>query len=198
MYVDKTNYEDIVKYYKKTYVKLRECGEVIYLITEVYKDKIILQDIQGEEVAICLEQGYNLDYVIPKKTVYQHGENALFLSRIPARMWQKGMSNKNTMFQLLSAAGSWHPHPFDIKVIDGFVNKPSYFSLDDAVTNFTKGDHLQSAALTPRISMSRKGAVFIDTVMVGRFAATSRTVTFKKIFRDEIVQAFPGCKYKEL
>lgn len=198
MFVNKSNYDDIVKYYLKTFVQFKEEGEKIFFIKQVSHNEIICEDSKKEEVAICLETGYTIDYVIPKKTVYQYGEHALFLSRIPARMWRKGMDQKNTSFSLLHESGLWVNCPFSIATIEGFVNKPSYFTFQEALNNFSKGEHLQSAALTPRISMSRKGGVFIDTVLVGKYDFTKDLLSYKKIFKPELAKAIPDVKRREL
>lgn len=198
MYVDKTNYDDIVKYFHKTYVKFKEDGDTVYYIKQVTHSDIIAEDSKGNEVAICLTTGYNIDYVIPKKTVFQHGEHALFLTRVPARMWRKGMDSKNTEFSILSAAGAWSKIAFNIQYIEGFVNKPSYFTYEEAKNNFQKGEALQSAALSPRISVTRKGAVFIDMVMVGKIDFDKNLLTCKKIFTPELTKVFGDVKVKML
>lgn len=198
MFVNKDNYDDIVKYYLKTYVKFKETKDEIYFIKQVTHTDIICENSKNEEVAICLTVGYTIDYVIPKKTVYQHGEEALFLARIPARMWRKGMDSKNTTFAILSAAGNWTTISFSIQAIEGFVNKPSYFEFKDALNNFEKGTNLQSAALSPRISITRKGAVFVDQVLVGKYDFVYKILTYKKIFGPELAVAIPNVKRKEI
>lgn len=196
MYVDKHCYDDIVKYFHKTYVKFKEDVDVIYLIKQVTHSDIIAEDSKGNEVAICLNTGYNIDYVIPKKTVFQHGEHALFLARVPARMWRKGMDHKNTEFSILSAAGNWSKIPFNIQHIEGFVNKPSYFTYLEALNNFQQGEALQSAALSPRISLTRKGAVFVDMVMVGKMDFEKNVLACKTIFSPELVRVFGKAEVK--
>jgi hypothetical protein len=192
MYIDKHNTADIVKYFHNTYVKFKEEGDKIFRIKRVNPNHVLVEDCRGEEAIIDLEEGYHLDYVMPKKTVFQVGESSYFLSRIPARMWKKGMSVDNTQFQVLSSTGMWVPTSFDINTLESFVNKPCYFKLDDAIANFTGATGLQSAALTPRISISKNGSVHIDTVMVGKYSFAKKELTYKAIFREELSKVFTG------
>jgi hypothetical protein len=181
--------EDCKKYFQHCWVKFKEEGEKIFYITHVDKKYIHAKSIQDEEILVDHQEGYTIDYLIPKKTVFQHGECAVMLSRIPARMWKKGMNKVNTEFKSLDFHG-WTSREFDMHIINGFVNKPCYYSAQDALNDFAKSEHLQSAALTPRISISRKGTVYVDTIPVGRWLQEKKTLSVKKIFNTEVKPLF--------
>ena len=191
MFVNTDNWEDCRKYYEHTFTKFKETGDTIFYIQKVSPDDILAKDINGNEVGIYLDSGYNLDFVLPRKTVYQYGAHAAILQRIPAKQWKKGMCAGNT--QTLVACPEWMPISFDIKIIEGFVNKPSYISSKDAVPRLIDGT-LTSAALSPRFSMNNNGDVFLDTVVVGTMSFDQGIVKAKKIVEKEIKELFPTFK----
>lgn len=190
MLINKHNTNDITKYFLNTHVKFKEEGDKIFFVKKVTPNHVLVVDQNNEEAIIDLSEDYNLEYVIPKKTVFQLGEHALFLSRIPARMWKKGMSVDNTQFAKLSTTG-WEGIPFNIHTVESFVNKPCYFTLEDAITNF-EAAQLRSAALSPRISISKNGGVWIDTVLVGKFSFAKKELACKAIYKPELSKLFTG------
>jgi hypothetical protein len=176
MFINSENWEDGRKYYKNTFVKLHstktDLGEKIWKITNIDKKYLDAVDVNGNEVRAELSRGINLNYILPRKTVYQYGENAAMLSRTPARQWFKGIHPENTSILVLDALGKWNPIGFDVATIEG------YYVFEDAMNNF-KGA-LHSAALSPRVAVCKAGGVFIDTVLVGKI--TSKTLNIKKSF----------------
>lgn len=193
MFCNNLNYEDVKKYYQGTWVKIEECGERIYTVDKVtskYTDLSSPSRGEGDdeaEIRIDMEVGYNLNYVIPKKTVYQYGERALLLQRVPARMWRKGMDAKNTEFLSLDEKGNWKKTALATPVIEGFINKPSYYSVEDALVGFDNA--LESAALTRRVTLTKGGGVFIDTVYVGKLE--KKGLAFKAIYESNLAPLFP-------
>lgn len=195
MKVDNSNWEDCQKYFGNTWIKVKECGERVYHVDHVssaYTD--LSSPPRGEndedaDIRIDMKNGYTIDYVIPKKTIFQYGKQAIVLQRIPARMWKKGMDSKNTEFLALNEKSTWGKVPINLSIIDGFVNKPSYFDLVTALAEF-KTD-LVSAAFSPRISMSKDGSVFIDTVFVAKYYMKDNAIKVKKIFVNDLVPFFP-------
>lgn len=196
MYVDVNNIEDVKKYFLHTYVKFKEKGEKIFLIKEVSSIEIIAEDLQGEEISVDLQIGYTLDYLIPKKTIYQHGKNAILLTRIPARMWRKGMDSKNTKFFILGFSNKWHEIPFNMDIIEAYVKKANYFSFEEVLKYFsTPHNMLESAALSSRIAISKKGRLFLDDIQIGKYLKSKKQMVVKKIFYSDIKNLIPDIKY---
>lgn len=194
MIASKDNWQDVKKYYHSTYVKFPSEGERIWLITSVTKDHIFAEDSSKEQVCIELERPFHIDYVLPKKAVYQFGDTAAQLVRLPYRMWKKGLCAENTSMFVCGANGVWANMPFSIENIEGFVNKPGYYCFADAKNNFENGEQLQSCALSPRVSLTRKGGVFIDSTLVGRLNKTGLSI--KDVFVPDISPLFPEVKVK--
>lgn len=191
MFANTENYEDINKYFSHTYIKFKEEGEKAFLVTSVNSDTLIAEDHTGDVIGIDLNEGYELDYILPRKTVFQYGECAAILSRIPARMWKKGMDTKNTSFFILDSNGRWKMASLTFSIIDGFVNKASYVSLE----RFLEGG-FDSAALNPRISISSNGNVFVDNVRVGTHNKVKGNFLIKKIYIPEIEKVIVGHKIR--
>lgn len=190
MFVNSQNFDDVKKYFQHTYVKFKETGDHIWHIDTVSSNEILCTDKSKEQVGIDLTIGYNLEYILPRKAVFQFGRKAIMLSRIPARQWKKGMCKANTAFHTLSADGSWLSYGFEIDLIEGFVNKPSYYPVEQALKDFQ--NDLVSVALTPRISMSKNGKIYIDSVLVARYTEEDQKITCRKIFAPEISKVFSG------
>lgn len=197
MIVSKSNWEDAKKYFHHTYIKCSETGDEVFFVDEVTPEWMILSDSNGEKAGIKLDTPYELSYVIPKKTVFQNGEYAVQLSRIPARMWKKGMNKQNTTFHKLNNGADWVNTDISIGLIEGFVKKPGYMSFADAQREFQAGT-ISSAAITPRIAMSKAGNVFIDSVLVGKYKDDKKVLICSKIFSPELSKHFPKLTMKEI
>ena len=196
MLASKENWKDVQKYFQGTFVKFASEGEKIWQIYKVNDEIILAKDRNGEEVCVELARPFKIDYVLPKKAVFQFGENAVILQRLPHRMWKKGLSNENTELIACNANGAWNALGFNAEILEGFVNKPGYFSFVDAESQFKNGESLQSAALSPRITLTRKGGLFIDTVLVGRLNKSGLVV--KKTFFNDVAAYFPSSINKKM
>lgn len=197
MFANQDSWEDVKKYYGNTYVKFPDLtGDHLWYVEHVSPDKILVTDSNGEEAGIDLLVGYEITYVIPGRATFQYGPNAVQLSRQPARQWKKGMCKANTSFFALGMAG-WGTQEFNIKIIEGFINKPSYYTIDLALKGFEKGE-LVSAALSPRVSVRKDGKVYIDKVLVARISLDKKEILFRKLFKPELEPLFPGFKTKVL
>ena len=194
MHVSSNNVEDINKYYKGTWIKCKEEGDVLFYVESADTAAIYVSSISDEKCFIKLtKEGYFLDFLIPRKTVYQYQNNAVMLSRTPARMWKKGVCASNTSFRMLKASG-WSSLDFNKHMLEGFVNKPVYGTL-----NSLKNDPgMDSVALSPRISMTKTGHVYIDDVMVAKYMEEKATLTTKSLFVPHLRPYFSNVFIKEL
>jgi len=189
MYVNQDNWEDCKKYYEHTFTKFKETGDTIFYINKVTPDDIVAVDINKNEVGIDLTVGYNLEYVIPRKTVYQYGSRAYMISRIPAKQWKKGMCSSNTQIHYLD--DQWMLTEFDMNKIEGFVNKPSYLTSAQGIPKLLNGECV-SIALSPRFSMNNTGYVYLDSCIVGEYSFSNNVLKGKKIFAPEFKTLFPN------
>jgi hypothetical protein len=202
MEINRNNWEDVKKYYEKTWVKFpRLSQDQLWHIDRVNPDFCEVSSTNGDEALIDMNKGYEMDFVLPKRTIFQHGDKAVMLSRIPARMWKKGISKANTSFAILSTNG-WTAGEFDPSLIEGFINKPSYFGVKEIIAEYTKPNPEKlSMAFSPRFAVNAKGGVYIDTVLVGRlqFLKAGPVLTVKKIFAPDLFSYFYNyCQIKSL
>lgn len=199
MFANQSNVDDVKKYYHQTWVKFPKLsGDTLWWIERVSHEFLEVLSDKGEEALIDLKRGQEMDYVIPKKAVYQFGGKAAYLSRIPARQWKKGMCDKNTKFQVLGSA-KWDNAHFDIGIIAGFVNKPSYLDFYSVLKQWQVQDYTTvSVALTPRISCNFTGSVFIDDTLVGKYDLAKDILTTREIYKENLQPLFYKSKLKVL
>lgn len=190
MLATNTNWKDVQKYYQGTFIKLRELGEVPLLVDRVTDKAIwgIKQDGEKVELVLC-EEGYDLDYCIPKKTVYQCGEFAYIIERVPARMWRKGWSSENSVVSVIGDNGSFSKVNWDINAVAAFVNKPAYCNLEDLRSGYI------SVALNNRF-YAYKNFIGVDESVIGVFDLNKQTIYYRKLFEREIRNLFAMKNYK--
>ena len=197
MYVSLDTWEDVKKYYHQTFVKFKETGEEIYYIKEVNSSEIVAENMQGEEVGIIVENGYTIDYILPRKTLYQEAGSVVMLSRIPARMWKKGLNKQNTKFEVWDGH-TWVAQSFSIQRINGFVNKPGYYQPDTILANFGDGVYL-GWALNSRMWIGASGQIYVDKTAIGKINKEKNTILVKTLFESNVKEIFEDLvKYKVL
>jgi hypothetical protein len=180
------NWGDIKKYYLGTFVKFRELGDIPVFIENVNKSSINGRTIDHEviELELC-EEGYNLDYCIPKKTVFQVESNAYIFERIPARMWRKGWSSENSQLSRIAADGSFERLNWGFDFVCNFVNKTKYHKIQDLPN--TK---YLSIALSPRFYACASGIIGVDEQTVGVYVMSKNTIVYNKLFEREMKNLF--------
>lgn len=169
MIVTLQNRADFEKYFCGTIVKFTEEGEILYEVKKFLDNHLfaaiaISGPNKGETVAVDITNGYEISYVLPRKTVFQNREHSFLLSRIPARMWKKGCHSSNTSFQYLTAQGLWKNCSFHIAYLISFTETPKIYPKYNEVLL----EKLESLALSSRLSISKSKQIFIDRDQVGK------------------------------
>lgn len=189
MRVDKHNVEDIRRYYYRTYVKFNETGDHVWYITDVSSDMIYAKDDQGEEVGIDLDKGYEIEYVIPGKSVYQCGDFAARLIRIPAKQYYRGMHKENTSFGMFSEGGTWRATDLNFPMIQSFVNKPSYYTINQIMAEWKDGlyENKSSWALSPHFAVSKGGKISTASgSIIGSIDFATKRIKHSPLFHNEL------------
>lgn len=188
------NWEDVAKYYKGCFVKFKEHGETLCLVEQVTPEAIFCRDEHGAHVAVELDgllskqKEYDLDFLIPKKTWYQYGQCATFLSRVPARMWKKGINKENTnVFALVDDVVK--PQNLSFENLSAYVNKKHYLPPD-------KLSQHSSIALSPRFALSKSGNIYLDLTIVGHY--DGNRVVAQRLFYKDVKALFPNKEVLEL
>jgi len=189
------NTDDIIRYYKGTFVKFKETGDTLFYIKHV-KDAVVhgvSQDGTPFELYLSTEFPYEVDYVLPRKSFFQYGDHACLLQRIPAKQYQRGISCNNVSLSALRSSGSTMDLSLDFGCLKAFVSKQVFLNLDMAVEQA-----LSSVVLSPRFAFvphSRK--IYADFLCIGQLTPKRKGIKcFYEIFRPELERLALDTAYK--
>lgn len=147
-----SNFEDIHRYYRQTYVKFPERGDELFYIRSVDRYKLTGTHESGDEFELYYseEKPYNVEFVIPHKSFFQYKTRAYLLQRIPAKQYNRGICDNNTAINSLNKQGGLANHAIGFELLKAYVAKPDFPTFDKAVT--TKGSKIHSIALSRRFA----------------------------------------------
>ena len=176
-------YEDIRKYYEGSYVKVAEFGDKFVYIHKVCKDAVFFNDSENNEGVIHLNEAapYSLETILPHKTMFTLENKCYLLSRIPQRQYHRGLTQHNCQVSVLGASG-WGPAAINYRVLAGYVNKPAYPPLDEAIT-LSAGSVALSARFAYHVTQK---TIYCDTLVVGKVNPVLRTVSCNRLLAPEI------------
>lgn len=190
MILTRQTLKDFKKYYEGTIVKLSETDDQLYGIKAITDEFVELVAVNSngkfEENKITyvdIDNGYDFNFILPRKGVFLVDYNAYFLSRLPQKQWQKGICPANTSIVKLKGSGEWENIPSTqfTKFVYAYCNKQQYYSLDDAWAILRTGQ-MHSLPLSTRMSLSSNGDLFVDTTLIGRIKETSKVLYLNKLF----------------
>jgi len=189
MIFHRDNYEDIRKYYNHTIIKLPELsGDRLWQILSITPDEIKLQDVDGMEIYMDLNDPYTVEYPLPSRTVYQYQDRAALLTRKPAKQYYRGLHKDNTQLAFYHNDGGLCSMVWDIGVLQQFVDKPAY----QDIHTINLEEHY-SWALSKHIALARTGSIMVLNQSVGVANFTEKTVLMHRpLFNQEVKQVFPG------
>lgn len=175
---------DIERYYRDTYVKFNGFGERLFYIDSVTPECVTGTDENGDEFCMNLheEEPFLVDFVLPRRKVFQLGRQAALLHRIPARQYKRGISSNNTQ---ISYVGLNSFADVCFSNLTKFVTKQPYGKLVDA---FTSENY--SIALNERFSVViGSGSIFVDLVCVGKLLKGNKAVRVTNpLFTNELTK----------
>lgn len=181
------NSEDISRYYRNTYVKFHETGDKLFFIRDVNSHIVRgVDDDQTEfELYLSDEYPYEVDYVIPRKSFFQHKNKACLLQRHPAKQYQRGLSHHNTQILGLSRTGGMNTLDVGFDILKSYVAKQEFPSFDRGVT--VKGKNV-SIALSPRFAyVPDIKQIFADMIPVAAVDHPNHRIeVFHSVFIPEI------------
>ena len=189
MIFHRDNYEDIRKYYNHTIIKLPELSDDrLWQILSITPDEVKLQDVDGMEIYMDLNDPYTVEYPLPSRTVYQHQDRAALLTRKPAKQYYRGLHKDNTQLAFYRNDGVLSLIGWDIGVLQQFVDKPAY--QDIYTINLEEG---YSWALSRHMAVARTGNIMVLNKCVGIANFTEKTVLMQnQLFKPEVKEVFPG------
>lgn len=120
------NTKDVQKYYGGTYVIIPEIStQHVMLLKEASTKGIVCQDSRDNSYGlISFEDGFEYELQSPlatRKAWFMHEGNAYLISRIPARMWKKGISSENTQIARLTSTNDFAGVSINPKILNAFL-----------------------------------------------------------------------------
>jgi len=176
---------DIDKYYRHTFLKFKETGDLLFYLDTVGTSCISGTIEDGREFKLYLaeEEPYEVDYILPHKSFFQYGENAVMLQRNPAKQYNRGITGENTMLCYRTGDEKFGKLPLDFTILKAFVNKKKFYSLQEAI----KEPKLVSVALSSRMMYVKQNKqIYMDFVPIARVSLNRRIQMIAPIFKEEV------------
>jgi hypothetical protein len=196
MELTRSNWKDIERYFSQTWVKFHEFGDKMFFISNVKPSGLTGIDEDGVDFLLELhdDQPYNLEYVLPHKAVFQYGNRAVMMLRVPAKQYRRGLCSENTRCIYPDTHGDGSSAiGITEKVLKAYTNKDKYCSFTEAFK--TKKEKRTSIALSPRmLAVKKSGAIYVDTTHVATYnRELNSIIVIKPNFKEDMlrhVQAF--------
>lgn len=181
------NREDIIKYFSNNYLKFKETGDRIFKVVNVGAEAIRCTDSAGFDIWIDLKAGYEVNYVLPGRRVFQFDKFAAMIYRKPARQYNRAMHQENTGFSILSEKGAWTNLNFDFSSIEAFVNKEAYTSVENL---FPMEAGVQSKAINSQMAVTRHGHVMFGNNIIAKIDVPSKIGISIPIYLSDMKSVF--------
>lgn len=183
MELTSSNWGDIQKYYENSFVKLREFGDRIFYIDKVNRDEVHFHDANDEAGVIYLHDAapYTLDMVLPNKAMYQMGDEAHLLQRVPARQYHRGITTSNCKISRLRSNGYTNAN-LSFATLQGYASKPIYRPLEEVI-----GRSTGSEAISPRFAYNAANkSIYCDTKVVAVVDKVKREIKAHALLLAEL------------
>lgn len=181
-----SNRDDIIRYFRGTYIKLKERGDELFFIENVDSLRVTGKHETGEQFVLYMDETtpYTVEYVLPHKSFFQNGNDAVLLERLPQKQYQRGLSEANTGLKYMTSAGQVKPVGLSFGILKKFVSKQPFYTLLKAINHPTA----ITCVLNSRMMYHKaKKEIYIDFLPVAKVNAAKLTVTMiKPIFMEEI------------
>jgi len=126
MIANANNIKDVDKYFCGTYIVVPEVSEthVMYL-QEAKSIGLICKDSRNNKQGlISFDGGFEYKIQSPlatRKAWFMFNEDAYLITRIPARMWRKGICSENTALFRLTAEGELSKTGISVELLNAFL-----------------------------------------------------------------------------
>lgn len=187
MHATTKNCSDVKKYFHGTFVIVPEYdpNKALYVET-VTSSSIFVSEKNGDKGQISLEDGgYLLQSPLTLRRQWFQDESCgrpTMITRIPARMWKKGIHAENTDFFSMHAMGNGLVRRgFSAGSLYSFMENKDKFP--ETLPDFGSMDANTGAALSPLWAVQGKtGNLFLLDSIVGRIATSRKRIMLLKEF----------------
>jgi hypothetical protein len=181
-----SNRDDIIRYYRNTYIKLSEYGDMLFLVENIDSMRVMGRCENGDPFCIYMDEDtpYKVEYILPHKTFFQLGANAVQLQRVPAKQYFRGLCSQNTQMLMMIAPGQLRQAELNFANLKQFVTKQAFSGLRAAIGN----NEAVSVVLSPRMMYLRsRKEIYIDFTPVAKVNPGKLLVSVTKpIFLNEV------------
>jgi len=182
MHATHKNSHDVKKYFGSTFIICPEYDPNKMLFVEsVNKQGIYVVDKNGDKGMISLEDGgYVLTSPLALRRQWFNSDvdnQASLISRIPARMWKKGVAAENTQFSVLNSSGNLIGCGFTPSRIHSFMENKDQFP-----EKFKPASKVQ--ALSPLWAVRVDGTLYLLEYPVGKVSLTREKGNLLKEFKN--------------
>lgn len=182
------NRDDISKYFRHSFLKFKETGDTLFYISHVDHNivKGTLEDGREFNLYLAAEEPYEVDYVLPHKSFFQFGPDAVMLQRIPARQYHRGLTQENTSLSYRTPDGGVKQLEVSFSTLKAFVTKQKFSTLSEACKQGSAKTN--SVVLSPRMMfMCHHRHIFMDFTPIAQvFPETKKIKMLAPIFQEEV------------
>ena len=174
------NYPDVEKYFAGTYIVVPEVDpHKIYLLVKAKPEGVIVREPDTfQEGLISFEGGFEYTIQCPlvnKKRWFMHGDMPVLITRIPARMWKKGIHPENTLMFTFDAVSNLKPLGLKPNILESMLKQEIR----------TKPTFMENVVLSPQFAFCKKNnLLYFWDVVVGKVAKRTRQVFLPRELYD--------------
>jgi hypothetical protein len=186
------NRDDISRYYRHSFLKFKEHGDLLFYLDSVDRYTVTGKVEDGREFKLYLseEHPYEVDYILPHKSFFQYNEHAVLLERVPARQYHRGITSENTILRYRHTSGDVGHAELSFNSLRAFVTKQKFFSLKEAISDKSKKSYVLNSRMMYVPSIRQ---IYVDFEPIARVDDTTKqTPTIKMIkplFKHELLEA---------
>lgn len=186
------NRDDIIRYWRGSFLKFKPEGNEFNADTLFYIDNVDRYTVTGKvedgrefKLFLSDEHPYAVDYILPHKSFFQYDKHAVLLQRIPARQYHRGITVENTQLTFMSPEGVVGNVELSFNSLKAFVTKQKFFTLKEALDQRSKN----SCVLNSRMMvMPKNKQIYVDFEPVARVNPGHKIQMIKPLFKHELTQ----------
>lgn len=178
--------QDIDKYFRGSYMKFTEYGDMLFHVNYIDAHEIRGTTEEGREFRLYLKEDcpYEVNYILPHKSFFQWKDQAYLLQRLPHRQWHRGCTAQNTgIFYLNPENGLPLSTTLTFENLRAYVNKQKFFTLSQALAS-----NNVSCALSKRMMfLCTNKTIYVDFIPVASVKTGNKIEMIRPLFKEEIV-----------
>lgn len=185
MKFNKENWEDLKKYFEKSYMKFPKLGEQAVYVESVCSDGLsgkLLPNNEHEGWKYTFTEGSGLDfeYILPKKSFFEYEGLAYLLERIPAQQYKRGLCRDNCSIKCLTIHDGFIAVSLSLELVNAYTMKQNF-------QGFRKESTQGSYPVSSRIAVDSTGKIYVDTIRVGAYWPDAGEIILNHpTFKEEI------------